>query len=581
MEHKVDHDVVILGSGLAGTMIAACLARNGVDTLVIDAGEHPRFAIGESTIPYTSMMMRLIAERYGVPEIKYLTTFEGVQSKISTNCGVKRNFGFVYHNPGRPHDRSQVNMFPIPKITHTENHFFRQDVDQWMLKVAFSYGAHVRQRTWVEDVDIDDAGVTLKLAKGETIRAKYIVDASGFKSVLANKFKLRETPTRLRTHSRTIFTHMTGVRPFEDTVQPRGVHQNPSPWSEGTLHHIFPGGWMWVIPFDNHPRATSNLCSVGISMDPRVHPKPEGGGEKEFRDFLSNYQDVAKQFTGASAVRNWVSTDRLQYSSRQTVGPRWCLTSHAAGFIDALFSRGLENTMEIINGLVYRIIDAVHEDDFSVERFEYIQELEQSLLDFNDDLVSNAYTSFQNWDLWDSWFRVWSLGQILATFEVNRAYAKYLNSRDMEALEHLARIEPHGTVTDYAPARQLLKNVSQRMQDVQAGAASPEAAARQIFAMLQNADFVPPAFGLTDKNNRWYNATSAKVMRTLLWARTQAPPEVGKVVTEGLLLFIRKRLAPSEFFLGEELKHMIANAPVIGRPLRVSNPSDPSASAKK
>jgi FADH2 O2-dependent halogenase len=564
----VDHDVLILGSGLAGTMIAACLARNGVDVLVIDAGQHPRFAIGESTIPYTSMMMRLISERYGVPEIKRLTTFESVQAHVSTNCGVKRNFGFIYHKPGQSHDPQQTNEFPIPKITHTENHFFRQDVDQWMLNVAFRYGAHVRQRTKVVDVEVDDAGVTLMLERGQSVRGKFVIDASGYRSVLAQKFSLREEPTRLRAHSRSLFTHMVGVRPFEQTV-PRGIHKNPSPWSEGTLHHLFPGGWMWVIPFDNHPRTTNPVCSVGISVDPRIHPKPDCAPEKEFEDFLDNLPDVRKQFVGARSIRDWVSTPRLQYSSKQTVGYRWCLTSHAAGFIDALFSRGLENTMEIVNSLVYRVIDAVREDDFSIERFAYVQELEQSLLDFNDDLVANAYTSFQSWNLWDAWFRVWSLGQILATFEVNRAYAKYLDHRDMGALEHLARLEPHGTITDYPPARALLKTVNERVQAVQNGQLDAEVAAREIFDLLSKADFVPPAFGLQDRNNRWANATTGKVLQTLLWARREAPPEIGQVVTEGLVLFMRKRLSRDEFDLREELKHMIARWPVVGRPFRV------------
>ena len=36
----------------------------------------------------------------------------------------------------------------------------------------------------------------------------------------------------------------------------------------------------------------------------------------------------------------------------------------------------------------------IKDDDWSVERFEYMQEFEQGLLDFNDDLVANAYTSF-------------------------------------------------------------------------------------------------------------------------------------------------------------------------------------------
>lgn len=569
---KPDHDVVILGSGLAGSIIAACLAKNGINVLVIDAGQHPRFAVGESTIPYTSMMMRLVSERYGVPEIKKLTTFEAVQAEISTNCGVKRNFGFVYHTPGLPHDPRQTNEFPIPRITHIENHFFRQDVDQWMLNVAVRYGAQTRQRLNIADVDVSDAMATLSSADGTQITAKFVIDASGFRSPLATKFALREEPTRLRAHSRTVFSHMVGVRPFEDTVFPRGVHKNPSPWSEGTLHHLFPGGWMWVIPFDNHPRATNPLCSVGISMDPRIHPKPECSPQQEFDNFLDRFPDIRRQFTTARAVREWVSTGRLQYSSRQTIGYRWCLTSHAAGFIDALFSRGLENTMEIINSLVWRVIDATRDNDFSVERFEFIQELEQGLLDFNDDLVANAYTSFQDWNLWDAWFRVWSLGQILATFEINRSYAKYLANHDVAALEHLARLEPDGSMPDYPPARELLKTVSERVQAVQNRQLDAGVAAEQIFELLQQADFVPPAFGLADRNNRWYNATTGKVLKTLAWAKKDAPPEIGELVYEGLTLFIKKRLSRDEFNLIEEAKHMVARLPVVGRPLRVPIP---------
>jgi FADH2 O2-dependent halogenase len=562
------HDVVVLGSGLAGSITAACLARNGVSVLIVDAGQHPRFAIGESTIPYTSMMMRLVSERYGVPELKYLTTFEAVQSKISTNCGVKRNFGFIYHEAGEAHDPRQTNEFPIPKITHTENHFFRQDVDHWMLNVAISYGAESRQHTKIVDVDVDDGGVTLTPEQGALIRAKYVIDASGFRSPLAEKFQLRETPTRLRAHSRSLFTHMTDVRPFEDTVIPQGVHRNPSPWSQGTLHHLFTGGWMWVIPFNNHARATNPLVSVGLSLDPRIHPKPEGTAQQEFDAFLADYPDIRKQFSRAKPARDWVSTGRLQYSSKQTVGYRWCLTSHAAGFIDALFSRGLENTMEIVNSLVCRVIDAVRDDDFSVERFEYVQHLEQGLLDFNDDLVANAYTSFQDWNLWDAWFRVWSLAQILATFEINRTYAKYLDSRDMAAIEHLAKLEPHGSVPEYPPARELFRSVSSTVQQVQNGQLDAATAAEHIFKLLGEADFSPPAFGLKDRDNRWYNATAPNVARTLRWAKKEAPPEIGDLVYEGLTLFLRKRLSPDEFDLRGELKHTLAERPILGRPFR-------------
>ncbi|WAZ24668.1 tryptophan 7-halogenase [Streptomyces cinnabarinus] len=558
------YDVAILGSGLAGTTLAACLANGGAKVLVLDAGTHPRFAIGESTIPYTSMMMRLVSERYGVPEIKWLTTFEAVQSKISTNCGVKRNFGFLYHREGAHQNPRETSMFPIPKITHTENHFFRQDTDAWMLNVALKYGAEVRQQTKVVDVDIDDDGVTVIPDQGDPVRVKFIVDASGHRSPLAQKFGLREEPSRLRHHSRSLFTHMIGVKPYEDTV-PKGTHHNPSPWSEGTLHHLFEGGWMWVIPFDNHPLATSTLCSVGLNLDPRIHPQPDCTPEEEFRRFVAKYPDIAPQFEGAVATRDWVRTGRLQYSSKQTVGYRWCLTSHAAGFVDALFSRGLSNTMEIIHALGWRLLDAIKADDFAEERFSYVQELEQGLLDFNDDLVANAYTSFGSWFLWNAWFRVWSLGQILATFEINRAYATFLDNRDPAGLERLERQAPDGAIPDYAPVRQLLKNVSTLVQEVQKGAADPRAAADEILAQLRAVDFVPPAFGLSEPDNHWTDASTLKVLQTLRWAKKEAPDGIGDLVYDGLTLFLRKRFDQEEFKVTEELKHMAAYWPVVGR----------------
>ncbi|HWR48359.1 MAG TPA: tryptophan 7-halogenase, partial [Pseudonocardiaceae bacterium] len=366
------YDVAIVGSGLAGTILGACLARNGADVVLIDADTHPKFTIGESTIPFTSMMMRLIAERYQVPEIKHLATFEGVYANITTRCGVKRNFGFLYHREGEHQNPSECTHFQIPKVLNTENHYFRQDVDSWMLTVAVKYGAHIRQQQPVVDVKIDDNLVTLTLASGTRIPAKFIVDASGYRSVLADKLNLREEPTRFRHHSRTLFNHFVGVRPFDEISR----SDFPTKWHEGTLHHSFRGGWMWIIPFDNHHRATNPLCSVGIQLDPRIYPEPNCSPEEEFHQVLAKYPDIAAQFDGARPVRSWVRTGRLQYSSCQTVGYRWCLTSHAAGFIDPLFSRGMSNTMETVHALTHRLLDAIRDDDFSVERFTHMQDLE-------------------------------------------------------------------------------------------------------------------------------------------------------------------------------------------------------------
>src|SRR5437016_747853 len=116
------YDVAILGAGMAGGMLGAVLARNGVKVLLIDASSHPRFAVGESTIPYTSAMTRIIAERYQVPEIEPLAGFRSIHEKVTQMCGRKQNFGFVYHQQGRPQDPEQINQLVVPEWQHTETH---------------------------------------------------------------------------------------------------------------------------------------------------------------------------------------------------------------------------------------------------------------------------------------------------------------------------------------------------------------------------------------------------------------------------------------------------------------------------
>ncbi|HEX7305391.1 NAD(P)/FAD-dependent oxidoreductase [Lentzea sp.] len=283
-------DVVILGAGIAGTVLAAVLARGGARVEVLDAGRHPRFAIGESTIPHTSTLFRLLAERYDVPEIKHLATFHGARAHVSANHGIKRGFNFHWHEPGARQDPELAHQLPIPSIMHTETHFLRADLDHWVMRVARKYGAVVREGVRVTGVGLGESGVTVTTDDGATVRARFIVDAGGFRSVLASQLDLRDEPCRFRHHSRSMFTHMEGVVPWE-----RIAACNPGPvrGSQSTLHHVFDGGWIWVIPFGNHPRAGSDLVSVGMTVDPRKHPRRDVPAGQEFREFISAFRTSA------------------------------------------------------------------------------------------------------------------------------------------------------------------------------------------------------------------------------------------------------------------------------------------------
>lgn len=565
-----DADVVILGGGIAGTILATVLARGGAKVEVLDAGHHPRFTVGESTIPHTSTLFRLIAERYDVPEIKTLATFHSAYANISSNNGIKRGFNFYWHEPGKSQDPALTHQVPIPSIMHTETHFFRAELDHWILKLAERYGAVVRQGVRVTRVDLNESGVTITSNQGHNLRARYLIDAGGYRSILASTLDLREEPCRFRHHSRSMFTHMQSVAPWEQVA---ACNLGPVRGSQSTLHHIFDGGWIWVIPFNNHPRASSNLVSVGITVDPRKHPRRDVPASQEFAEFISSYPDIQRQFANARPVRDWVATGRLQYSSSRTIGHRWALAMHAAGFLDPLFSRGLSFTMDWINSFAWRLLKALAEDDFSIDRFEPVEQLTQELLNYNDGLVANAFTSFSSFELWDMWVRIWSLGEQLALFESNRSYARFRATRDPAVLDRLERVAPHGSLPEIPEIRQFFAWAYDQAGAVAEGRLSPEDAAAVLLKGIQGSNFSPPEFGFDDPARRIFMVRPSQIPHILRWARNDAPQEVGRNLIQAIKLFTAIRLHPKEFNVAEEIKQSLAKVPLLGRGLRRSQTS--------
>ena len=265
MDVTNDYDIAIIGSGIAGSALASILAKHGSRVVVFEAGSHPRFAIGESMILETSEVMRTLAELYDVPELAYFSS-ENYFKLIGNQHGVKRHFSYLHHSEGEPHDVKRTLQAVIPKQPHGhELHLYRQDVDAFLANTAVSYGATVLQNTPVTQIDVDDSGVTLS-AGGATYRAKYVVDAAGFKSPLAEKFKLRDYD--LQTHSRALFTHMIDLRCVHETGTMQKGYRIPFKLSEGTLHHVFEGGWLWVIPFQQPCKRHQPARQCGLDARP-------------------------------------------------------------------------------------------------------------------------------------------------------------------------------------------------------------------------------------------------------------------------------------------------------------------------
>ena len=428
----VQYDVAIIGSGMGGSTLASVLARQGLSVIVFEGGVHPRFTIGESMILETSEAMRALAEFYDVPELAYYSS-ENFYPDIGTSHGVKRHFSFVHHSPGEPTSGARSLQAVIPRLPYGhEIHIHRQDSDYFLTAVAVSYGATVLQNTLIQDVRVDPNGVEIATQKDRVYRASYVVDAGGMKSLLAQKSGWRHRD--LLTHSRTIFTHMVDVPCFSDVAQGLRDSGHPFRLSEGTLHHLFKGGWLWVIPFNNHAAATNPLCSVGLQLDPRLYPQRNDlTPEEEFYDFIRAFPDLSAQFERARPVRDWMRIDRLQYSAHHIVGERTALLAHAAGFIDPLYSKGLYVTHASLFLLADLLIRAKHTGDYSAAAFESLESMTLNYVGMHDRLVASSYKSWHNFKLWNAYEVLWLLGAyleylrlILNRYRANGDRARYL-----------------------------------------------------------------------------------------------------------------------------------------------------------
>ncbi|WP_434416783.1 NAD(P)/FAD-dependent oxidoreductase [Nannocystis pusilla] len=517
------YDVAILGAGIAGSTLAAILARQGFRVLLLEKGAHPRFAVGEAMQPQSSMLLWILGERFDVPELQHLSCTQKILRHVTRNVGVKKTFGFLYHDEGQPQDPNKGHLLvPPPTPLASESHLFRADIDHYVVKAAIKYGTDYRERTDVVDFELNDDGVVLRTAAGEVFHARYLCDGTGHKSLVAERMGLRPEVPPLRTQSRTIFTHMRGFQRYDDIMAP---HERPGltrGYYEGTLHHVIDGGWFWIIRFDNVPGSESDLTSVGLTLDMRKYPQRGIPPEQEFWEVVNRYPSIARHLQGAEVTRPWVGTGRLQFTATDSVGKRFFLLSHAHGFIDALYSRGMINTFETIHALAPRLIQALKDDDFDPARFEYPRKLQDAMLADNDRMVHNSFRSFANFETWNAFLRVWLINILFGDLRMFRVCLKYLESGDKA---DFALLDADPLPLEPAPGEDPLEDM-RRFTDTtfdrwEAGEIDAEQAATLVFELLGRSP-LPPIHPWGDPAAHHTDVLPEKLKQMIEWGKTEA-----------------------------------------------------------
>ena len=397
----------------------------------------------------------------------------------------------------------------------------------------------VFQNTQVEDVDVTDDAVTMTTSK-MVLTGEFLVDGSGPFSPAVQKMKIRDDAPNLATHSRGFFTHMVGVGRWED-ILPKKEHKMPYSMDQTTLHHIFDGGWMWVIPFDNHRNATNNLASVGVVLDMKKWPDEGLPADEEFNRIINLFPDIKRQFIAAKPVRNWVSSKCLQYSSSQHYVKRYFAMPQVATFIDPLFSSGLVFVTHVINVLGKILIDSFKSQELQVEK---LKMLESQIIHKNsiyDILVSTSYQSFKRFDLWNAWHRVWEIGTYFNTLAGMRCILKYEETGDKEYLWARYKM-PYGKPLAFAIEGYdvLFDQMVAAVTGIEKGEHTIDDAIEKIYASLHQFKAMP--YFITRRESAIRTSGDFTIMRLahiFIWAKLYGPKSTQHYYDFGMLGYMK------------------------------------------
>ena len=304
-------EVLIIGGGPAGATAAALLAGRGRDVVLLEKQRHPRFHIGESLLP---LNLPLFAEL-------------GVAAEIERIAMPK--YGAEFVSPWHPQPITYNFADAWDKGFPYAYQVRRSEFDEILFRNAARKGARTVEGCRATAVELDAGGATVSVqsdAGEQSWRARFLVDASGRDTFLANRLEMKR---RIRQHnSAAIFGHFSGAA--------RAAGK-----AEGNISIFwFDHGWLWLIPLAGGTSSVGAVCWPYYMKTRKTEPR------QFLLDTIALCPALAERLANATLVSPVTATGNYSYVAKRSTGSNYLLLGDAYTFIDPVFSTGVYLAMQ-------------------------------------------------------------------------------------------------------------------------------------------------------------------------------------------------------------------------------------------
>ena len=324
-------DVAVVGGAFSGASTALLLKRHNPAWRVVIVEKAAEFdrKVGESTTEVSSC---------------FLTRVLGLSAHLA-HCQLPKQ-GLRMWFSRTPEDAFDEGV-EIGALYNSRLSGFQVDratLDEHVLALAVAAGCELWRPAKLQQIELGGAGrneLTVRIGEEtRVLKAKWVVDASGRAAVIARKLgelkPLAEHPVNA------LWARFTGVKDWDGCELrarfPKWADATKTTRGLATNHLMGHGWWCWIIPLKGGD------TSVGLVYDTRLFQPAAGAtiGDRLRAHFQTH--PVGREILGEAQA---VAGDQRAYSAlpyvcERIAGDGWVLAGDAAGFIDPLYSPGLD-----------------------------------------------------------------------------------------------------------------------------------------------------------------------------------------------------------------------------------------------